>query len=282
MNLLDQLTLAWQSLRHTVPQLWRPRLWLWALPLGAVQLLVIASLWNAAHPLVSWFMAPLLVTVSGADTLHYPRIFELMSGIYGRADALIGALLGSVAIGAAIPAFAAHFRGEPVHPRVALGEAFRRAPQLIAVLLPFNVALLLLDVVVRTWLAPRLGGGLVGRVLPLAVTGFSLFIQAAFFYAAPLVMIEGRSALAALRELPATWRHGFLAALFVSIATLLLLTPVHLPGVTPGLLVEKGVPELAGWLVVLEMAAGLLNVFILTGAATLLYLSAARPRPREE
>jgi hypothetical protein len=276
MNLLEQLTLAGQALRHTLPQLVRPRLWAWALPLAAVELAVVALLWHAAHPAFSWFMAPLLVGLGGADTLHYPRIFELMPGMVMRADAILGAIVGSVVIGAATQLFAARFRGQPVEPGFALREAFRRAPALIAVLLPFNLALFLVDFAVRGVLAPR-AGGIGALAAPYAVAALSLLLQAAFFYAAALVILEGRGPRRAWRELPATWRHGFLAALLVGAVTFLLLVPVHLPGVTPALLVERGRPELAGWLAVLQIVAGLLNVFILTGAATLLYLSAVRP-----
>ena len=145
MNPLEQLMLAWQALRHTLPQLWRPGLWLWVLPLALVQLTVVALLWHAAHPAVSWFMAPLLVRLTGDDTLHYPRIFELMPTLYQRADVGLGAVLGAIGIGAATPAFAARFRGEPLGGRRALGDAFRRAPALVLVQLPFNVVLFLLS-----------------------------------------------------------------------------------------------------------------------------------------
>lgn len=277
MNLLEQLTLAWQALRHTVPQLVRPRLWLWALPLAAAELLVVALLWYAAHPLVSWFMVPLLRAASGADTLHYPRIFEVMPALFSRADLVIGAVVGSIAFGAATPAFAERFRGEPVRPWPALGGALRRAGALVLVLLPFNLLLIGLDVVLRIGVL-RHGGGLIGRVAPLATTGASLVVQAAFFYAVALVVLEGRSARDALRALPATWRPGFLAALLVSVVCFGIVTALHLPFLSPRLLVDRGVPELAGWLTVVQIGAGLLNGFLLTGAATLLYLSAVRPR----
>ena len=278
MNPLEQLMLAWQALRHTLPQLWRPGLWLWVLPLALVQLTVVALLWHAAHPAVSWFMAPLLVRLTGDDTLHYPRIFELMPTLYQRADVGLGAVLGAIGIGAATPAFAARFRGEPLGGRRALGDAFRRAPALVLVQLPFNVLLFLLSTFAGAWLERRGAGGLVSRVAPLAVTGVSLLIQAAFFYAAALVVLEKRSAVSAWRALPSTWRPGFLPALLVGASTLLLLLPLQAPGVSAALLVQRGRPELAGALTLLHVFAGWLNAFILTGAATLLYLSAVRGR----
>ncbi|MEO5618115.1 MAG: hypothetical protein ABIS67_10120, partial [Candidatus Eisenbacteria bacterium] len=95
-----------------------------------------------------------------------------------------------------------------------------------------------------------------------------------------LVVLENRSAVWAWRALPSTWGSGFLAAFLVSAATLMLLLPLQAPGVSATLLVERGRPELAGALTVLHIFAGWLNGFILTGAATLLYLSAVRDRGR--
>ena len=277
MMILEQLTLAWQALWHTLVRAWRPALWLWVTPLAAVQLVVVLLFWNAAHPLTSWFMAPLLVRAAGAQALHYPHLFELMPGLFDRVDAVIGALVGSIAFGAATPAFAAAFRGEEVHPRRALERAFALAPRLVLVLLPFNLLLCAIDFAGSHVLGPMLAGRTIARALPFFLTLSALVVQSGFFFAVALVVLEGLGARAALRALPSTWRPAFLAALIVSAITLFLLTFARLPGVTPGLLVERGVPELAGWLTVWHVATGLVNGFVLTGAATLLYLVAVAP-----
>ena len=279
MKILEQFTLAWQALWHTLVRAWNPRLWLWAVPLVAVELLLVALLWSAAHPIVSWFMAPLLVRVAGPASLHYPQLFEVMPDLFDRADAVIGALVGSIAFGAATPAFAAAFHGEAVGARAALARAFSRAPQLVLVLLPFNLLLLGIELAGGA-LGPTVAGRKIALVLPLLVTGSALAAQAAFFYAVSLVMLEGRGARSALRALPSTWRPGFWAAWIVSAVTLFLLTLARLPGVTTALLVERGVPELSGWLTVWHVATGLVNGFVLTGAATLLYLVAVAPARR--
>lgn len=280
MNLLEQFTLAWQALWHTLVRAWNPRLWLWATPLLAVQLLIVLLLWYAAHPIVSWFMAPLLVRIHGPQSLHYPHLFELMPGLFDRADLAIGAIVGSIAFGAATPAFASAFRGEPVHARAALARAFSRALPLVLVLLPFNLLLLAIDLAGNKWLVPLVAGRKIALVLPLLITGSALALQAAFFYAVALVMLEGFGARAALRALPSTWRPGFGPAWIVSAVTLFLLALARLPGVTPVLLVERGVPELGGWLTVWHVVTGLVNGFVLTGAATLLYLVAVAPARR--
>ncbi len=276
MRALEQVMLAGQALRHTAPQLARPRLWAWVLPLAAAELGVVALLWNAAHPAVSWFMAPLLERAGGEAALHYPWVFERMPELFRRADAVLVAVLGPIGIGAATPAFAARFRGRPVHALASLAEGFRRAPDLVLALLPFNLLLLALPALVGALLGGR--GGLVGRAAPLGLAALSLVVQAAFFYVAARVMLEGRPAWAALRTLASSWREGFLPALLVSAAVLVLLLPLQAPGVTAALLVERGRPELAGALTILRAASGWLNGFLLTGAATLLYLSAVAPR----
>jgi len=276
MKVLEWLTLSFQSLRHTLPQLVRLGLWLWVVPLAAAELAVVGLLWNATHPAVSWLVAPWLARLTGDDTLHYPRTFELLPALFRHADVPLGVIFGAIGIGAATPAFAARFEGRPVAARAALGEAFRRAPALIAVLLPLHLVPYLLTGVLGDALGRR--GGLVARVAPLLVIGGALVVQAAWFYAASLVMLERRPVLAALRALPSTWGVGFGPALLVSTATLVILVPLQVPGVTPTLLVERGTPELVGVLTLIHVAAGWINAFVLTGTATLLYLSVVRPR----
>ena len=280
MRFLEDLALAWQALWHTLVRAWNPRLWVWALPLVAAQALVVLILWYAAHPLVSWFMAPILRRAVGPQALHYPHLFELMPNLFDRADGVLGGLVGSIAFGAATPAFASAFRGEAVHARASLARAFALAGKLVLVLLPFNLLLYAMGWTGQHVLGPMLAGRTIARALPLFVTAGSLLAQAAFFYAVALVVLEGLGTRAAWRALPSTWRPGFVPALIVSTITLVLLSFARLPAVTPGLLVDRGVPELAGWLTVWHVVTGLVNGFVLTGAATLLYLVAVAPERR--
>jgi len=273
MSLFEQVALGLQALRFTALALFRPRLWEPWLLLGALQALVVVALWQFAHPAFSWLMAPLLSALAGEPALHYPRVFELMPDLYDRADVYVGALLGSVAIGISTPLFAAQFRGET--PRVA--ESFRmgirRSPALILVQLPFNVLVTALSLGVESWLARRGGGGLITHAAGFGVTGCSLALQALFFYAAARVMLKGDGTLTALRALPSTWRRGFVPAFVVGAVTLVLLLPLHWLSGQVGAVVQRGRPELVGSLTLLEVAGGLLNWFLLTGSATLIFLS---------
>jgi branched-subunit amino acid transport protein AzlD len=57
------------------------------------------------------------------------------------------------------------------------------------------------------------------------------------------------------------------------------LLPVHYLSDQAGLIVDRGVPELTGWLVAVQVVLGLALWFLLAGTATLVYLSLVR---REE
>jgi hypothetical protein len=272
MNIFEQVALALQALRHTLLAMRAPRLWVPWLALGAVQLGVVVALWHFAHPALSWLMAPILRRVAGEDALHYPGAFEVLPRLYDRADLVIGALLGSVAIGSATGLFADHFHGLPARVGSRLATAVRRAPALVLVQLPFNVLVFGLTVMTAPWLESHAGGRLAAVAGPL-LTGVSLVLQAAFFYVAARVMIAGDGAAAALRGVPATWARGLVPALVVSALTLLLLLPLDWLAGHEGLVVSRGRPELVGWLTVLRLIAGLVNWFLLSGSATLLYLS---------
>jgi len=280
MSLFEQIALGFQALRFTALALFRPRLWTPWLMLGAIQLSVVLALWRFAHPVLSWFMAPLLSQMAGEGALHYPRVFELMPTLYDRADVLIGILFGSVAIGMATPLFAAQFHGEAPAVGHALSEGARRAVALILVQLPLNLAVAGLSIGVTAWLEHR-GRGITTHVLGLAVTGASLAVQALFFYAAARVMLKGEGPLAAWRGLARSARQGFLPAFVAGTATVILLLPVHWLAGQVLTVVERGRPELAGWLTLMEAAGGLLNSFLLTGSATLIFLSALDSREEE-
>ena len=280
MSLLEQVALGFQALRFTALALFRPRLWAPWLILGAVQLAVILAIWMFAHPALSWFMAPLLSGIAGEGVLHYPRVFELMPSLYDRVDVVMGSLLGAVVIGMATPMYAAHFRGEPPEVGASLRAGARRTLPLVIVQLPLNLAVAALSMGVTAWLARR-GGGLTTRVLGLVVTGASLAVQALFFYAAARVMLKGEGPLAAWRGLARSWRTGFVPAFVVGATTVILLLPVHWLAGQVLTVVERGRPELAGWLTLMEAGSGLLNSFLLTGSATLIFLSAL-DEPEEE
>ncbi len=274
MNLLEQFSLAWQALARTAAGVRRARLWPPLLVLGVTQLGVVGLLWWFAHPAVSWFMAPLLRRVAGEEALRYPNPFRLMPALYAQADVVLGALLGSIMIGAATALFAAYFRGVRTDPAAAFGLARRRAGALVLVNLPFNLLVVALSFGLEWWVAQRGSGVMVRRLATLVILGGSVLLQALFFYLTAVVVLEGKGVLASLAALPRTWARGFWAALLLGALLLLPLLPIQFLSGRSGLLVDRGTPELVGWLVVAQVIVELLLWFLLAGSATLVYLSA--------
>jgi hypothetical protein len=281
MSVFAQLALAWQSFLYTFRQLFRGSLWApFALQLAA-EVAVIAALWWFAHPWLSWFMAPILERVGGAGALRYPSVFRLMPGLYGRVDFVIVALLGSVVIGAATALFAARFSGATVRAGDAISGAGRRAFALILANLPVNLLMLVLFYGIDAWLADRESSGRVRLMAHAGVLGLAVIVQAFFLYVTPLVVLERRSALAALAALPRAAARGIWAALLLGFLTLVLLLPIQQLAGLSDRLVARGTPELVGWLVVVQACVALLTSFLLAGSATLVFQSAVQEREGE-
>lgn len=280
MSALEQLLVAWQAILYTVRELFRPPLWAPWLLLGAVELAVLAALWWFAHPLLSWLTAPLLVALAGPNVLHYPNIFLLMPGIFARADVVVGAILGSIVIGASTVLFAKWFTGAEPRPAEGLSVGFRRASALILANLPLNLIVNLLPFAVEQWLADRHSSAFVVRGVRAGMLGAALMLQAFFLYVSALVVLDDRSAWSAFAGLPEAARRGMWAAFVLSLIAFLPLLPLRLLANGSGALVDRGTPELVGWMMVGEILLTLVVSFVLTGSTTLVYQTVVAPRPR--
>jgi hypothetical protein len=281
-NVLEQLAIGWQSLWRTVREMGRPALWAPWLVLAAAQLAVVALLWGFAHPLVSWFMAPLVRRFAGEGALHYPDVFRAMPLLASHVDVLFGALLGAILTGAATVLFAQRFRGHPLRPGEALGLAVRRSWTLVLAQLPFNVLIFALSYGLEWLVESRSSSGVTRRIVYLAVLGGSVALQALFFYVAALVMLEGRGVVQAWAALPRTWSRGFAAALMLGALMILPLFPTSQLLQRSDGIVERGTPELVGVLLLLQLLLGLGVWFVLSGTATLVYLSVLAPPDEAE
>lgn len=282
MSVLEQVALAWQGAVRTLAQLGRPATWAPWLVLGAVQFVLLALLVNFAHPLLSAWMAPVVRRMGGEEALHYPGLFRALPGIYATCDLAIGAVLGSLVVGAATRIFANRFLGRPAAPLGALAEAGRRAFALVVAQLPFHLLALGIALGAGGWLESHSHSFVVRLLGTLAVVGGSLLAQSLFFYVAPLVILEGRSARSALREVPRTWPRGFWAALFLGAVLLIAVLPFQLLLGQSGLIAERGRPELIAVLAALQAAFTLLLWYALAGSATLVYLAAMMRGPAED
>lgn len=273
MSLLVQLTYAWQAMLHSLAYLRRGTLWVPLLLLGALQLAVVGLLWGFAHPAVSWFMAPLLARLAGAEVLRYPNVFRVMPGLYAQMGVVLGAVVGSVAVGAATVLFAAHARGRPASVGEALGAAWRKGLTLIAVNLPFNLLAVALSYGLEWWIARRGSGPMVQRATYAGVLAGSIVLQSMFFYVSALVMLEGRGVMGTMAALTQSWARGFWAATLVGIMMVIPLLPIHMLSGRSSMLVDRGTPELVGWMVLMQWGLELVTWFLLAGSSTVLYLS---------
>lgn len=277
MNLFEQVALGWQCLWQTRRELIRPNLWGPWLVGFLIQTGVILILLFAAHPTLSWFMAPLLRAVTQDDVLRFPELLRRLPGLAGSVAVVLGLALGSLLSGAATRLFADCFRGVVLRPGLAWTDALNRWGALLIAALP--AALL-------GWVMQALPGALTGvrmssisrRLLPEVLGGIGLVMTALFLYTTVLVMLEGRGAFAALREVPRTWARGFVPALVVVLLVSLLRMPLDRLALASASIVDRGIPELTVVLALLQAGVGALAGFLLTGSATLLYLSAVSSR----
>lgn len=276
MNLFEQIAVAWQSLIRVLAAMRRGRLWAPFALLAASEALVVLALVWFAHPLLSWFMVPLLRQASGEATLRYPNLFRVLPGLYAQADVFIGALVGAIVVGAGTVMFADYFHGTKPSASAGLGEAWRRAFALILANLPFNLLVFGLGRWSEDFLTSRSSGQLVQGIVYFLILGASVVLQSLFFYVSALVVLERRSVLSAFSGLPETWRRGFWAATFIGALLVAPLLPIHYISDRAGVIVDRGVPELTGWVVAVQGLIGLMLWFLLTGSATLVYLSLVR------
>jgi hypothetical protein len=280
MKLLEQLALAGQALWLTARELRTGRLWAPWLVLGALQCAVLLALLGFAHPLLAWAVAPFVRAIGGEPALHYPGFYRALPFLYSRADLVVGALAGAVATGWSTRLFAARWHRETLPPGGAWAETAPRTLTLVLAQLPFQLLVLLFTGLLDRALAGQ--GGLVRRLGHFATLGGVAGLQALFLYLPALVVLERRGLWSALAGLPRTWARGFWAALLLGLVALLPLLPLAGLERGSGLLVDRGAPELVGWVTVMQMLLGLAVAFLLAGSSTLVYLGAVADQPGEE
>jgi len=280
MKPLEQLSLAGQALWLTLCELRAGRLWVPWLVLGVFQGAVLLALLGFAHPLLAWALSPFVRVIGGEPALHYPGFYRALPFLYSRADLVVGSLVGAVATGWSTRLFAARWRRETLPGGGAWAEVVPRALTLVLAQLPFQVLVLLFTGLVNRALAGQ--GGLVQRLGYLVTLGGVAGLQALFLYLPALVVLERHGLWRSLVALPRAWARGFWAALLLGLAALLPLLPLAGLGQGSGLLVDRGTPELVGWVTAMQLLVGLAVSFMLAGSSTLVYLGAVADRPGDE
>jgi hypothetical protein len=277
---LEQLTLAAQALWLTAREARAARLWAPWVVFGVLQCAVLLALLGFAHPLLAWAVAPFVQAVAGEPALHYPDFYRALPFLYSRADLVMGSLVGAVVTGWSTRLFAARWRREKLTVREAWGEVAPRCLTLVLAQLPFQVLAVLLTGLLD-WALGGQGG--LARVLGYFVTlGGVAGLQALFLYLPALVVLERRGLWRALADLPRAWGRGLWAAFLLALVALMPLLPLDRLGQRSALLVDRGVPELVGWVTALQLFLGLAASFLLAGSSTLVYLGAVADPPGED
>ena len=274
MSFFEQLAFTFQALFRSLATLARPSSWLPWLPLLLVRGLLIACAWNFAHPALSWLMAPWIARLSGESVLHYPTLFVALPGWYARSDIAVQVLIGPLTIGAAVAVFGELFRGHPVAPGRALGQAAARYPALLLAQLPFHALIVLLTLGVMPWLGEH-KHGLVARLLVRAgVLGGSALAETLLFFVAALLVLGRRSLVDTFAALPGALLRGFTAALVLGAVPVVTRLGLQALESHADVIATRGRPELVGALTCADAGLSVLAWYLLAGAATMVYLGA--------
>lgn len=276
------MALGLQSCGRAGSLLTRRDLWIPWLILGAFQAAILAALWAHAHPLVSPLLTPALVFLAGESSLHYPGVLRRLPALTLHAQVISFATLGMIAAGATAPGVAAVFEGRPAHAGRHLVAAVRRGAALVLAALPFFAAFVVVRRALESATATADGGGLLGAVQATGLFLAASLLRAAVLYLPALVMIEGRGAVSAWRELPGAWRRGGWSALTVVVAVTAPLLIVRVSATAWWAPHTAALPELALVAAAVDLGLGLAAAFWCFGAASLVYLSSVQFRREEE
>lgn len=271
MNALEQVAFGWQCLLESLRACRSAAIWgAWAVLFGLHALAILACVW-AAHPLLSWFMAPLLRTLGSDEWLRYPGLFVRLPVLARDAGLVIGALALPVLSGVWTRLFERRFRLAPAAAGQAWAEALALAAALLVAALPVTLAAFGLQAMLHNLHLVRMSS-LARALAPPAADAALLFVRVGCAYAAALVVLGRRSGPGALAALPATWGPGFLPAA----VAVLLLVPAGLAGsalVTASAgFVQHGAPEWVAVALLARAAIGALLAMVATGAVTLAWL----------
>lgn len=276
MTLLEQLALAMLSFGHALREARRPAAWLpWSLVLVASLLALVALSW-CAHPLLSWFMAPLLRVSAGEDGLRYPGLYRRLPRIVADIRLVLDALVVPVAFGGSVLAFAAAYRGRDADPGALLRETLGRAPVFVLAALPVWLAEVGLRAAVAALPGIRLAS-LTRALAPHAADVALVLVRATFFYAVVHAALARRGPLAAIASVPGSFRDGFVPALLTLVVLGVPLAVLDAVAAGPFAAFASRVPESALLLAVLRDLLAALAGVLAAGTATLVWLGALAP-----
>src|SRR5262249_12985900 len=174
--------------------------------------------------------------------------------LYARADLAISVLVGSIAAGASTALFGMWFAGRHAPAREGLRRALPRAVTLILANLPLTLLLLGFSYGLDWWLQEREGPDIVRRLAPLLTLGAAVLLQAFFLWVNPLLMLGNRGLFDTIATLPFVAARSMWAAMTLAVAATIPIFPIQVLARASDRIVERGSPELLGWLIVVATA----------------------------
>jgi hypothetical protein len=274
---LEQLAIGWVALARTLREARTWGFWAPVIAVFALQAVLVVLMVFAAHPLLSWGMAPLVRALSNDDALRYPELFRRLPGLVARADAWFLPVLGPLLAGWGTLVFADTFRGQRPQLSQALAQALSRAGTLIVASLPFHLVLLVVMLGESHLADGRIS--LVTRLFaPRIALGVRMFVQAVLLLVAPLVMLERRSLRETFTGLPGAARHAFLGALMIAAITSALPLPFDTWAGKSVPMVASSLPEKVAVVVLVSAFVQAASMVLSAGAAALLHRSVLAER----
>jgi hypothetical protein len=205
----------------------------------------------------------------------------VLPALFAQADLVILATVGAVAAGVSTTMFADQAAGGSARAGAAWGEGLRRGLTLFLVNLPMTLIAVLLSYGLDAWLEARGSAGRTRQFARLAAVGLVFVSQAWFLYVNALVMLARRGWAATMAALPRTASRGMVGAFFMAIVTLLPLFALQAVSSLGTAMVDRGRPETVGWLAVVQIVAGLIASFLLTGGSAVFFQSELAEREAE-
>ena len=260
----------WESFIRVLSYLHRFELWVPLLLYLALKLIILALyVGTTGGPLVS--MWQLLVEDGFHEALvHYPTHLLLTPVVLGRLDYFLDIFIHTYLQGVTILLFAAAIQGQSL----AYASAFKQAARRY---LPLIILTIIVAIVIYAGLS--VPGHLfpkgANRLFRLAgwggATFVSLVIEALFLFAGPVILIEGKPVLTAIRRSFRMARQDFTNTMVLVVVPFALTVPAVYLGFKNQVLALRLSPEILPQIQIFSELSGFLSTLILIGGLTVVF-----------
>ncbi len=218
---------------------------------------------------MSIVLAPPIRAFFGEKFLHYPLNIFLLPKLFYFAQLALGATIGVLMTGLAIGMFKDAYRGKGLSGKDNLVNSFKKYFSLFGVwVIMFSLSFL------SGKLIKRLCSGLSPQLLTALLTYIiAMFVQIVFIYAMPIIIIEKKKFLSALKQGLLFFKKFFIASVVLTMVPSLLYIPLiglnqYLPK-----LIKTFSPEIVIVYLVLSILAAFIIEILITCSTTLLLLN---------